>query len=86
MPQVTVIIATYNRSRLLRCALESLVGQTYSDFEAWVVGDACTDNSAEVVASFGDARLHWTNLAARDGHQSGPKSTKVSSSGFAARR
>lgn len=72
MPHVTVIIATYNRSRLLRCALESLVGQTYRDFEAWIVGDACTDDSADVVARMDDARLHWTNLAARVGHQSGP--------------
>jgi glycosyltransferase involved in cell wall biosynthesis len=72
MPQVTVIIATYNRSRLLGCALASLLGQTHSDFEAWIVGDACTDESAQVVASFGDTRLHWTNLAARVGHQSGP--------------
>jgi glycosyltransferase involved in cell wall biosynthesis len=72
MPAVTVIIATYNRSRVLRCALESLRAQTFRDFEAWVVGDACTDDSEAVVASFGDARMHWANLPARAGTQSGP--------------
>ncbi len=66
-PTVTVIIATFNSSATLRLALASLLNQDLQDFEAWVIGDACTDNSAEVVCSFGDARLHWMNLAQNSG-------------------
>ena len=71
-PAVTVIIATYNKMNPLRCAIESVLWQTFEDFECWVVGDACTDGSEEVVASFDDSRLHWTNLAENSGYQSAP--------------
>jgi glycosyltransferase involved in cell wall biosynthesis len=72
MPRVTVIVAAYNCGHTLKCALTSLCDQTYTDFEAWVVGDCCTDESEQVVASFCDARLNWTNLPQRVGSQSGP--------------
>ena len=71
-PRVSVIIATYNRSAVLRHAIVSVLAQTFSDFELLVVGDGCTDDSATVVASFGDARIGWTNLPANSGHQSTP--------------
>ena len=63
---------TYNSSQTLRCALRSLCRQTFADFEAWVVGDACTDDSEQVVASCADSRLHWTNLIQHFGCQSWP--------------
>ena len=71
-PLVTVITATYNSSALLRLSLSSLISQKYDAFEAWIVGDACTDDSAAVVASFGDPRLHWTNLLRNSGSQAAP--------------
>jgi hypothetical protein len=37
-----------------------------------VVGDGCTDDSGEVVASFADPRFHWHNLPENSGSQSGP--------------
>jgi len=72
MPKVTVIIATYNCSHTLKCALASVRDQTFTDFEVWVVGDCCTDDSEEVVAGFQDSRFNWTNLPQRVGTQSGP--------------
>ena len=54
-PLVTVVCATFNSSAILKLALRSLLDQDLSDFEAWVVGDACTDDSEEVVASFQDS-------------------------------
>ncbi len=50
-PRVTVIIATYNRARLLAHAVESVRRQTISDWELLVGGDACTNDSAAVVAA-----------------------------------
>jgi len=58
-PLVSVLIATYNKAVTLRFALESVKWQTFQDFEVWVIGDCCTDNSAQVVESFNDPRLHW---------------------------
>jgi glycosyltransferase involved in cell wall biosynthesis len=69
---VTVIIATYNKSSALRYAIESVLWQTFSDFELWVVGDACTDDTAEVVSAFDDPRVFWYNLPENSGYQSAP--------------
>jgi glycosyltransferase involved in cell wall biosynthesis len=71
-PLVTVLIATYNRSEVLRYALASAIGQTYARLEVIVVGDACTDDSEQVVARAGDKRARWINLPANSGSQAGP--------------
>jgi glycosyltransferase involved in cell wall biosynthesis len=71
-PLVTVITATFNSSATLKFALQSLLVQKMQDFEAWIVGDGCTDASAAVVASFADPRLHWTNLPQNCGSQGLP--------------
>jgi len=71
-PRVSVIIATYNRSAVLRHAIASVLAQSFGDFELLVVGDCCTDDSASVVAGFGDSRIRWFNLPANSGHQSAP--------------
>ena len=68
-PTVSVITATYNRRAMLRYALQSLLAQDFSDFEAWIIGDGCTDGSEEEVARLGDARLHWLNLPVNGGNQ-----------------
>lgn len=72
MPRVSIITATYNYSSVLRYAIRSALAQTFGDFEHLVIGDGCTDDSAEVVAEFNDARLRWFNLPANTGSQSLP--------------
>lgn len=67
-----MIVATYNRSNVLRLTLETLRRQTVEDWEAWVVGDACTDDTADVVAELGDPRIHFLNLEQNYGEQSHP--------------
>lgn len=71
-PLVSVIIATYNWSSVLRYALLSAQAQTFRNFELLVIGDGCTDDSETVVTSFGDSRFHWENLPINHGHQSAP--------------
>lgn len=71
-PLITVVIATYNRSNVLAIAIESVRAQTFADWELLIIGDACTDDTAEVVARCGDSRIRFHNLAENIGEQSGP--------------
>jgi glycosyltransferase involved in cell wall biosynthesis len=72
--KVSVIVATYERTDALRETLGSLIDQQYADWEGIVVGDCCSPVTAEVVRSFGDARLRYYRLPERCGEQSGPNS------------
>src|SRR5260221_6050921 len=72
VPKVSIITATYNWSSVLKYAIQSVLWQTFQDFEYIIVGDACTDDSAEVIDSFDDPRLRWHNLDENSGSQSIP--------------
>jgi GT2 family glycosyltransferase len=78
-PSLSVIIATYNRCEVLRCAIASVMASEFTDFELIVVGDHCTDATPEVVAAFGDARVRFINLAENCGDQSGPNNVGLES-------
>ena len=74
-PLVSVIIPTWNRAPMLRLTLATVLAQDLTDFEALVIGDGCTDDSAEVAAGFNDGRLHWQNLPVNSGAPSIPNNT-----------
>jgi glycosyltransferase involved in cell wall biosynthesis len=59
MPKVSVIIPTHNRSQLLPRAINSVLNQTYKDFELIIVDDASTDNTAEIVSRFNDPSIKY---------------------------
>lgn len=52
MPTVTVVIPNYNHARFLAKRIESVLNQTYQDFEVLYLDDASTDHSAEVFAPY----------------------------------
>lgn len=51
---VSVVIPLYNDEKYISKAIESVLNQTYSDYEIIVVNDGSTDNGMEIVNSFGD--------------------------------
>ncbi|MGO8669950.1 MAG: glycosyltransferase [Capsulimonadaceae bacterium] len=55
MPNVAAIIPCYNRTRYLREAIDSALGQTYPSIEIIAVDDGSTDSTSSVLASYGDA-------------------------------
>ena len=52
-PLVSVIIPTYNRGWILREAVDSVLAQDYTDFELIVVDDGSTDDTREILDSYG---------------------------------
>lgn len=56
-PRVTVLLATYNDEPFLGAAIDSVLAQTFTDFELLVVLDASTDRSRDIVESYRDARV-----------------------------
>jgi glycosyltransferase involved in cell wall biosynthesis len=56
-PKVTVVIPVYNREKYLGIAVDSILSQTFSDFELLVIDDGSNDGSIAVVRSYGDPRI-----------------------------
>jgi len=76
---VSVIIPTYNRSKLLRRAIQSVLAQTYQDIELIVVDDGSTDDTRGGVEGFNDSRIryiqHGENKGANAARNTGVKAT-----------
>jgi cellulose synthase/poly-beta-1,6-N-acetylglucosamine synthase-like glycosyltransferase len=56
-PRVSVVVPLYNKARSIRRTLDSILQQTFSDFELIVVDDGSTDGGQAVVESCADARI-----------------------------
>lgn len=72
-PLVSVPIPTYHSpATLCERALASVQAQTHTRWEAVVVGDHCTDDTAERVAALGDERIRFLNLPVRENDPDDP--------------
>lgn len=58
-PRVTVVTPTFNRAGLIEQTIESILCQTFKDFEYFVIDDGSTDQTREVVGRFRDPRLTY---------------------------
>ena len=65
MPRVSVIMPVYNGERYVREAMESILSQTFTDFEFIIVDDGSTDGTPNILKSYDDPRIirlhHETN-------------------------
>ncbi len=59
MPTVSVIIPTYNRPDLVKKAIQSVLNQTYHDFEIIVVDDGIKKRAEEAVKSFSNQQIRY---------------------------
>ena len=60
-PEISVIMSVYNGEKYLGEAIESILNQTFTDFEFIIVNDGSTDNSLEIIKSYDDERIKVTN-------------------------
>ena len=62
-PYVSVVIPTFNHAKFLKKALDSVIAQTFQNWEAVVVNNFSTDDTIEVVNSFADPRIKLFNFS-----------------------
>ena len=65
-PLVTVLMPVYNGARYIRETIDSILNQTYTNFEFLIIDDASTDNTLDIIASYNDNRI----VVARNEHNS----------------
>ena len=56
-PKISVVMAVYNGEKYLREAIDSILNQTFKDFEFIIVNDGSTDRTREILESFIDPRI-----------------------------
>lgn len=56
-PRVTVLMAVFNGRRYLREAIDSILGQTFSDFEFLIIDDGSSDDTRDIILSYTDPRI-----------------------------
>ena len=61
MPKISVIMPAYNAEKYIAQAIESILGQTFGDFELIVLNDCSKDKTGEIIASFADQRIVCVN-------------------------
>ncbi len=66
-PTVSVVLPTYNRAHLLPRAIESVLAQTYTDFELIVVDDGSRDDTPDVMARYTDPRVRYVRYEPNQG-------------------
>ena len=57
MPKVSVVMSVFNHERYLPAAIESILNQSYTDFEFIIVNDGSTDSSNNIIHSYKDKRI-----------------------------
>lgn len=58
-PMVSVVMLTYKRADILPKAIESILAQTYTDFEFIILNDGSPDKTDEVIATYNDPRIRY---------------------------
>jgi glycosyltransferase involved in cell wall biosynthesis len=78
MPSISVILPAYNAQDYLTEAIESILNQTFNDFEFLIFNDGSTDSTKTIIDSYNDKRIkafhsdenkgyvHWLNIGLKD--------------------
>ncbi len=61
MVKISVILPVYNGSKYIKKSIESVLNQTFHDFELIIVNDGSCDNTLDIITSFNDKRIKIIN-------------------------
>ena len=58
-PKISVLMPVYNAENFLKEAIDSILNQTFKDFEFLIINDGSTDKSKEIILSYNDPRIRY---------------------------
>lgn len=64
---ISVIMPTYNRGYIISLAIDSILKQTYENFELIIVDDCSNDNTEKVITTYNDNRIKYIKLNKKSG-------------------
>ena len=67
-PLVSVVMPVYNSAKYLREAIESILDQTYTNFEFFIFNDGSADESHQIITSYQDPRIRYHSYATNSGY------------------
>lgn len=67
-PSISVVMPVYNAGKYLKESIDSILQQSFSDFEFFIIDDASTDDSVEVIKSYKDIRIKLIQKPANTGY------------------
>ena len=59
MPKVSIVFPVYNGQKYLKESIESLLAQTFEDFEVIIWDDGSTDTTPEILRAYRDPRIKF---------------------------
>ena len=62
-PFISIIIPTYNHAKFLGKALESIIHQTYKNWEAIIIDNQSTDGTSEIINKYKDTRIRYLKIS-----------------------
>jgi len=66
-PLVSILMLTYNRARYIQNAIESVLAQTYKNWELIIIDDGSTDETHTIVEAYADERIHYKKRSKNKG-------------------
>ena len=67
MHLISVLLPNYNNASYLKEAIDSILNQTFQDFELLIVDDGSSDNSIEIIRSYSDSRIKLIEKSSNSG-------------------
>jgi glycosyltransferase involved in cell wall biosynthesis len=59
LSEISVLMPVFNAERYLKLAIDSILNQTFQDFEFVIINDGSTDSSEEIILSYNDSRIKY---------------------------
>jgi len=79
LPIFSILIPTYNQKNFLKRALDSVLSQSFGNFEVLVIDDGSTDGTQELINSYSDKRIHYEWMP-NSGGPAGPRNAGIENS------